>query len=212
MWFTIQILHGWMYTSVSSVHPTFVNFFIEERIQKKMKDIYVFISQPMRDVTYERYLDEYDTAVKEANYILSEMVKYKEGNAYKYKFHFSSTYKDYDVDAGGIPVPSNVVTEGLYMQSNALKKMSFCHHIYFAKGWEKARGCVQEYIVAYLYDMDILNRDYTLENAIFNLPSATLESIPPINDDGDFFNRRSIHDHNPTRNNIFDIPTGDMPW
>ena len=40
--------------------------------------------------------------------------------------------------------------------SKSLEKMSLCNTVYFAKGWENARGCQIEHEVALQYGLDII--------------------------------------------------------
>ena len=40
--------------------------------------------------------------------------------------------------------------------SKSLEKMSQCNIVYFAKGWENARGCKIEHEVALQYGLDII--------------------------------------------------------
>jgi hypothetical protein len=40
--------------------------------------------------------------------------------------------------------------------AKSLEKMAHCNVVYFAKGWENARGCKIEHEVALQYGLDIL--------------------------------------------------------
>lgn len=40
--------------------------------------------------------------------------------------------------------------------AKSLENMSLCHKVYFAKGWENARGCKIEHEVALQYGLEII--------------------------------------------------------
>lgn len=49
-----------------------------------------------------------------------------------------------------------VVQIPLCFLAKSLENMSLCHVAYFAKGWEKARGCKIEHEAAVAYGLDII--------------------------------------------------------
>lgn len=52
-----------------------------------------------------------------------------------------------------------VVQIPLCFLAKSLENMSLCHAAYFAKGWEKARGCKIEHDTAVAYGLDIIYED-----------------------------------------------------
>ena len=62
---------------------------------------------------------------------------------------------------GGFNSPSSMKSRGIIQipvcfLSISLEKMSQCNTVYFAKGWENARGCRIEHEVALQYGLDII--------------------------------------------------------
>lgn len=49
-----------------------------------------------------------------------------------------------------------VVQIPLCFLAKSLESMSTCHAVYFAKGWEKARGCRLERAAAIAYGLDVI--------------------------------------------------------
>jgi hypothetical protein len=49
-----------------------------------------------------------------------------------------------------------VVQVPVYYLAKSLEKMAYCNAVYFAKGWESARGCQIEHEVALQYGLNIL--------------------------------------------------------
>lgn len=49
-----------------------------------------------------------------------------------------------------------VVNVPMCFLAKSLENMSLCHAAYFAKGWEKTRGCKIEHDVAVAYGMEII--------------------------------------------------------
>lgn len=49
-----------------------------------------------------------------------------------------------------------VVNIPMCFMAKSIENMCLCHVVYFAKGWEKARGCRIEHEVAKTYGMEIL--------------------------------------------------------
>ena len=52
-----------------------------------------------------------------------------------------------------------VVQIPLCFMAKGLENMSLCHTVYFAKGWENARGCRIEHEAAKAYGLEILYED-----------------------------------------------------
>jgi hypothetical protein len=49
-----------------------------------------------------------------------------------------------------------VIQVPIYYLAKALEKMAHCNAVYFAKGWENARGCKIEHEVALQYGLSII--------------------------------------------------------
>ena len=49
-----------------------------------------------------------------------------------------------------------VVQKPLCFLAKSLENMSLCHTVYFAKGWDKARGCKIEHEAAKAYGLEII--------------------------------------------------------
>jgi hypothetical protein len=59
-----------------------------------------------------------------------------------------------------------VIQVPIYYLAKALEKMSHCHIVYFAKGWENARGCKIEHEVALQYGLSIIYESLLTENPL----------------------------------------------
>ena len=62
---------------------------------------------------------------------------------------------------GGFNSPSSIKSRGIiqipvYFLAKSLEYMSECSTVYFAKGWENARGCKIEHEVALQYGLEII--------------------------------------------------------
>lgn len=57
--------------------------------------------------------------------------------------------KEKMADRGVVQIP-------LCFMAKSLENMSFCHAVYFCKGWETARGCRIEHEAAKAYGVDII--------------------------------------------------------
>lgn len=99
----------------------------------------LFISQPMKNKTNEEILSVRNKAVESAERILGEKVEV-----------VNSFFKDALVDANP-----------LYYLSKSLGLMSTADVVYFAKGWEEARGCRIENTCAIEYGLPVVIEDYT---------------------------------------------------
>lgn len=96
------------------------------------------ISQPMRGKTDEEILEVRDriaAKLQKAGYEVVDTV-----------FHFT----DEQMDRLGVKNPA------IYYLSNSIKAMSCCDCVYFAKGWENARGCRIEHYIAAAYGTEIM--------------------------------------------------------
>lgn len=51
---------------------------------------------------------------------------------------------------------SGVKSLGLFYLARSLEEMAYCDIAYFAKGWEKARGCRIEHEAAVAYGLEII--------------------------------------------------------
>lgn len=99
----------------------------------------VFISQPMRGLT--------EKEIKQTRK--------------KIQTHFSmqgDVIADtlFDFDDEYLEEREGVKALGLYYLARALEEMAYCDIAYFAKGWEKARGCKIEHEAAVAYGLEII--------------------------------------------------------
>jgi hypothetical protein len=99
------------------------------------------ISQPMNGLTDEQ-IDETRNRFFEF--------------ACKEKFDVVNTFF-----TGGFNSPSSMKSRGIiqipvYFLAKSLEYMSECTTVYFAKGWENARGCKIEHEVALQYGLDVI--------------------------------------------------------
>lgn len=92
------------------------------------------ISQPMNGKTDEEIFktrDEAASALKERGYDVLD------------------TFFGEDFESGVVQIPVRLL-------ARSLEVMSFCHAVYFCKGWEQARGCKIEHDVAEAYGLDLI--------------------------------------------------------
>ena len=99
------------------------------------------ISQPMNGLT-----DEQITETRNRFLQFAKNEKFQVVNT----FFTNQLYIQSDMELLG------VINHPLCYLSKALEKMSHCHIVYFAKGWENARGCKIEHEVALQYGLDII--------------------------------------------------------
>ena len=102
------------------------------------------ISQPMAGLTEERI----DAAREKA-------VQYLESEGYEIvNTYFKDEWTNPEqMNARGVEqIP-------LYFLSKSLEHMSLCHAVYFAEGWENARGCRLEHDAAKAYDLELIYED-----------------------------------------------------
>lgn len=99
----------------------------------------LFISQPMRGKTDEEILSVREKAIASAERHLGEKVKV-----------IDSFFKNAPVEA-----------RPLWFLGKSLELLSTADVVYFAKGWEEARGCRIENTCAIEYGIELMIEDYT---------------------------------------------------
>lgn len=95
----------------------------------------MMISQPMNGRTNEQILEERNAIV---------------GSLSKEGFEIINTFFD------GFNVSGDAKNIPLIFLAKSLDKMADCDVVYFAKGWEKARGCRIEHEAAVAYNLEII--------------------------------------------------------
>ena len=103
--------------------------------RKSMKKL--FISQPMKDKTDEEILKEREIAITKAKEALGEDVE------------VIDSYFTEDEPQG--------VNSGLWYLGKSLELLSTSDIVYFADGWDQARGCIIEHTCAVEYGIDIID-------------------------------------------------------
>ena len=101
----------------------------------------IMISQPMNGFTDEQIVETRNRFLEYAKKENLEVV-----NTY---FQNEWCSKEFLSKRGVVQIP-------ICFLAMALEKMRFCHIVYFAKGWENARGCKIEHEVALQYGLDII--------------------------------------------------------
>jgi len=99
------------------------------------------ISQPMNDLTDEQIHETRNRFLQFAKKENLEVIN-----------TFFTGYRD----SAEAMVSRGVVQIPVCFLSKSLEKMSQCNIVYFAKGWENARGCKIEHEVALQYGLDII--------------------------------------------------------
>lgn len=99
----------------------------------------LFISQPMKGKTDEEILREREQAVREAEKYLKENGMQEEVQV------IDSFFQSALVDA-----------RPLWFLGKSLELLSTADFVYFAKDWEKARGCRIEHMCAVQYELQII--------------------------------------------------------
>lgn len=97
----------------------------------------LFISQPMKDKSDDEILAEREKAIKSAEGLLGEPVEV-----------IDSFFQSAPADA-----------RPLWFLGKSLELLSTADVVYFAKGWEKARGCKIENTCAIEYGITVIE-DY----------------------------------------------------
>ena len=106
------------------------------------------LSQPMAGKTDEEIIKTRDKAVKVLEDQGCEIVN---------TLFMDEWYsKESMTERGVVQIP-------LCFLAKSLENMSFCHVVYFCKGWENARGCRIEHEAAKSYGLEIIYED-NLEN------------------------------------------------
>lgn len=95
----------------------------------------LFISQPMRGKTKEEILKERELAIRDVEELLKEPVEVLE-----------TVFDDFGPQA-----------KPLEYIARSIEYMAKADVVYFAKGWEEARGCKIEYQCAIKYGLTIIN-------------------------------------------------------
>lgn len=98
-------------------------------------------SQPMAGLTDEQIVPTREAAIKHLTSLDYEVVNTL--------FTDEWYSKDNMAERGVVQIP-------LCFLAKSLENMSLCHAVYFAKGWENARGCRIEHEAAKAYGLDIL--------------------------------------------------------
>jgi hypothetical protein len=99
----------------------------------------LFISQPMRGKTDEEVLSVREKAIASAERHLGEKVEV-----------IDSFFQNAPVEA-----------KPLWFLGKSLELLSTADAVYFANGWEEARGCRIENICAIEYGIELMIEDYT---------------------------------------------------
>lgn len=99
----------------------------------------LFISQPMKGKTDEEILREREQAVREAE-------KYLKENGMQEEVQLIDSFFQ-SAPVGARP---------LWFLGKSLELLSTADLIYFAKGWEEARGCRIEHMCAVQYELQII--------------------------------------------------------
>lgn len=99
----------------------------------------LFISQPMKGKTDEEILREREQAVREAEKYLKENGMQEEVQV------IDSFFQSAPVGA-----------RPLWFLGKSLELLSTADLVYFAKGWEEARGCRIEHMCAVQYELQII--------------------------------------------------------
>lgn len=99
----------------------------------------LFISQPMKGKTDEEILREREQAVREAE-------KYLKENGIQEEVQLIDSFFQ-SAPVGARP---------LWFLGKSLELLSTADLVYFAEGWEKARGCRIEHMCAVQYELQII--------------------------------------------------------
>lgn len=99
----------------------------------------LFISQPMNGKTDTEILEVREKAIKSAERELGEKVEVVD-----------SFFRNAPVKA-----------KPLWFLGKSLELLSEADVVYFAKGWEEARGCKIEHQCAVAYGIELIIEDYT---------------------------------------------------
>ena len=99
------------------------------------------LSQPMAGKTESEIIETRDRAIKYLEAMGCEVVN----TLFTDEWYSKETMEE----RGVVQIP-------LCFLAKSLENMSLCHVAYFAKGWEKARGCRIEHEAAVAYGLEII--------------------------------------------------------
>lgn len=97
----------------------------------------IFISQPMNGKTDKEILEQREIAIAAAEHFLGEPVE-----------EIKSFFEDYNPENGCIP---------LKYLAKSIDLLADADVVYFAPGWEEARGCKIEHECAEAYGISIID-------------------------------------------------------
>ena len=101
----------------------------------------IIVSQPMAGFTEEQIVETRNRFLQFAEKENLEVV-----NTY---FEDEWYSKEAMTERGVVQIP-------ICFLAKSIEHMSMCHKVYFAKGWENARGCKIEHEVALQYGIEII--------------------------------------------------------
>lgn len=101
----------------------------------------IMVSQPMAGLTEAQIVEARDRFLQFAAKENLEVV-----NTYFQDEWYS---KDEMTKRGVVNIPICFIAK-------SIENMSLCHIVYFAKGWENARGCKMEHEIATAYGLEII--------------------------------------------------------
>ncbi len=109
-----------------------------------MKKQKIMISQPMNGITKEQIIET-----------RNKFLKFAEEN----KLKVVNTYFSDDYYSENIAKKHGIAHLPIFFLGKTIQKMSLCDMVYFAKGWENARGCKIEHEIASQYGLKIIYED-----------------------------------------------------
>jgi hypothetical protein len=101
----------------------------------------IMISQPMNGLTEEQIINAQNKFLEYA----------KKENLEAINTYFKDEW--YSQDSMSL---RGIVQIPVCFLAKSIENMSLCHKVYFAKGWENARGCKIEHEVALQYGLEII--------------------------------------------------------
>ena len=109
----------------------------------------IMLSQPMDGLTERQILQTRDRFMHYAE---------KEGLKIMNTQFLGEFYSEYRMRERGI------VQIPVYFLAKTIEVMSQCHVVFFAKGWERARGCKIEHKIALKYNLEIIYENKSKES------------------------------------------------
>ena len=97
--------------------------------------------------------------------IIERIIKFQEF-AEKNNFEVVTTFFQYENWSKDTLKKNDIIHIPVFLLSMSLKKMSQCNIVYFAKGWENARGCKIEHEVALQYGLEIIYEANELNESV----------------------------------------------